>query len=48
MLGCLKRLMGIGEIHVTVAGQLDCPNDEFSIVDFDLIRSGACSQLAAI
>lgn len=27
--------MGIGDIHVPIAGQLDCLNDEITIVDFD-------------
>jgi hypothetical protein len=32
-LGCLKCQVGIGEIHVPVAGQLDRPNDQLPTAD---------------
>ena len=32
---CLKYQVGIGEIDIPVASQLDRPNDELPIVDFD-------------
>jgi hypothetical protein len=34
-LGRLQRQVGIGEIYVPVTGQLDRPNDQLPVVDFD-------------